>query len=434
MKYQEHVFRPSRRVGGKSVKDRLYVGQYFFGGMAAPKRVPLNTPDKAVAQQKLRAIVTEKQKEAAGLLAPKAQREAVAASISKHVADYKRNLEALGRAKVHVRGTIHRIEWLVRAAGWRSLADVSVETFCRVWETLKGSAKTKKEYQVSMRAFCSWLVERGRLEESPLRKLKPIDVRGKQVRPSRAFTAEEFRQLLGVAGRRGVVYQMLLYTGQRKEEVRAIRWCDLELNGPRPQVLIRVENTKDKEKRAVPLHPRLAAELRCIKPEGAQETDFVFRGWFPMYETLQKDLARARIPRRDALAQIVGFHSFRKTWQTLGVRYGINQRSAQAILGHSDPSLTANVYTDVAALPLHAEIAKLPWIETEKAHAHGDAHETVFSGPELSQQGTDAKNPSSSKVVGFPLKSPAESHTGTDGPVSNWWWRMDSNHRRSETV
>ena len=84
--------------------------------------------------------MTEKQKEVAGLLAPKAQREAVSAAISKHVADYKRNLEALGRAKVHVRGTIHRIEWLVRAVGWRSLADVSVETFCRIWETLKGSA------------------------------------------------------------------------------------------------------------------------------------------------------------------------------------------------------------------------------------------------------------------------------------------------------
>lgn len=102
-------------------------------------------------------------------------------------------------------------------------------------------------------------------------------------------------------------------------------------------------------------------------------------------------------------------------------------------LGHSDPSLTANVYTDVAALPLHEEIAKLPWIETEEAHAHGDAHELGISGPGPSQVGTDAPPPPS-KVVGFPRKSPTESRTGTDGPVSNWWWRMDSNHRRSETV
>ena len=50
-----------------------------------------------------------------------------------------------------------------------------------------------------------------------------------------------------------------------------------------------------------------------------------------------------------------GLHAFRKTWQTLGVRYGINQRAAQEVLGHSDLSLTARARTDVAALALHSE-------------------------------------------------------------------------------
>jgi hypothetical protein len=76
-------------------------------------------------------------------------------------------------------------------------------------------------------------------------------------------------------------------------------------------------------------------------------------------------LKRAGIPRVDPLGRSVHFHSFRKTWQTLGVRYGINQRVAQEVLGHSDANLTAKVYTDVPALGLHAEIAKLPWIEAE---------------------------------------------------------------------
>ena len=31
-------------------------------------------------------------------------------------------------------------------------------------------------------------------------------------------------------------------------------------------------------------------------------------------------------------------------------------------MGHSDPTLSANVYTDVAALELHDEVAKLPWL------------------------------------------------------------------------
>ena len=44
------------------------------------------------------------------------------------------------------------------------------------------------------------------------------------------------------------------------------------------------------------------------------------------------------------------------------MRYGVNQRAAQELLGHSDANLTAKVYTDVPALSLHEEVAKLPWI------------------------------------------------------------------------
>jgi hypothetical protein len=51
------------------------------------------------------------------------------------------------------------------------------------------------------------------------------------------------------------------------------------------------------------------------------------------------------------------------------VRYGINQRAAQEVLGHSDANLTAKVYTDVPALALHDEVAKLPWIShTQSTH------------------------------------------------------------------
>jgi hypothetical protein len=46
------------------------------------------------------------------------------------------------------------------------------------------------------------------------------------------------------------------------------------------------------------------------------------------------------------------------------------------MLGHSDPSLTANVYTDVAALGLHAEVAKLPWFD----NAQSNSQERVRSG------------------------------------------------------
>ncbi len=48
----------------------------------------------------------------------------------------------------------------------------------------------------------------------------------------------------------------------------------------------------------------------------------------------------------------------------------VAQRAAPELLGHSDPALTANVYTDVAGLALHDEVAKLPWIDDAQSNAH----------------------------------------------------------------
>ncbi|MCC5023436.1 MAG: tyrosine-type recombinase/integrase [Candidatus Synoicihabitans palmerolidicus] len=70
---------------------------------------------------------------------------------------------------------------------------------------------------------------------------------------------------------------------------------------------------------------------------------------------LRRFLKRSELP-------VIHFHSFRKTFRAFGVHYGINPRSVQEILGHSDANLTAKAYTDVPALALHDEIRKLPWL------------------------------------------------------------------------
>ena len=68
----------------------------------------------------------------------------------------------------------------------------------------------------------------------------------------------------------------------------------------------------------------------------------------------------------------------------MGVRYGINQRAAQEVLGHSDANLTAKAYTDVPALALHDEIAKLPWITDAETVAQHGAQNTGVSRPSTS--------------------------------------------------
>jgi len=138
--------------------------------------------------------------------------------------------------------------------------------------------------------------------------------------------------------------KLLLYTGQRKSEVRSLVWADLHLDGANPYALFRESTTKYKDKRALPLRPEIVGELKALRPkpdENHMRGKPVFWFRWPTYDLLRGDLKRAVIERVDALGRSVHFHSFRKTWQTLGVRYGIDQRVAQEVLGHSDANLTA---------------------------------------------------------------------------------------------
>jgi integrase len=358
----EFVFRHSRVVGGKRVYARVFSGRYAVEKGAKPVTVCLNTPDRDIARKRLRAVVLEKQREAEGIIAPKAVRVAAVAPLTSLLNDYETDLTGRGLAEKHVHDTTTRLRRMIGETSWRVVSDIRPDSFAKWRAGLACSAKTKKEYQISASAFLNWLVKTERLLMNPLAKLDAVDVRGKQVRACRAFTEEELQRLFAIAGKRRLAYQMLLYTGQRKSEVRALVWGDLHLNGAQPYALFRESTTKDKDKRAVPLRREVAEELRQIKPQDVSPTKRVFWFCWPTYDILRGDLERAGIERKDALGRVVHFHSFRKTWQTLGVRYGINQRVAQEVLGHSDANLTAKVYTDVPALGLHAEIAKLPWI------------------------------------------------------------------------
>jgi integrase len=381
---KEYVFKPSRVINGKRVKSDYWYGRYTLPPDPKVHQVPLNTPDKEIARKRLREVVLEAQREQEGIIAPKAIRDTSYAPMETLVAEYESDLKGRGLALTHVRDTIRRLQRMLREAAWKTLADVRPDSFVKWRARFKASAKTIKEYQVSAVAFLNWLVRLDRLEVNPLAKVDKIDTRGKQVRESRAFTEDELKRLFAVAGRRLPAYLMLLYTGQRRDEVRSLVWGDLHLRTPQPYVLIRQSTTKDKDKRAVPLHSKLAQILREMRPAGASDTALVFHGRFPTYDSLMNDFKRAGIEQKDALGRVVHFHAFRKTWQTLGVRYGINQRAAQEVLGHSDPSLTSKAYTDVAALGLHSEIAKLPWIGGAEADSPPDAPAPVATSPLMS--------------------------------------------------
>ena len=363
----EHVFKPVRIRQGKRVQSPLFCGRYSLGRGEKVRTVALHTPDITVARKRLRTLIVEKQQERDGIIPPESVRNASALAVSVLIGRYGDALRGLGRNPRHVKGTAARLLRMAREMHWKRLADIRPDTFAAWLAKLTLAAKSKKEYQVSAVAFLNWLVRTEQLPRNPLARLENVEIRGAEVRPSRSLRADEIERLLSTSGPRRLVYLAMLYTGMRRGEVKKLRWCDIvNLETARPYVLLRIETTKGKKSRPIPLHPVLASAL--LEVVERESNDLVFAP-FPRWEAMRADFKNAGIEHRDQLGRVAHFHSFRKSFQTLGVNAGVNQRSAQALLGHSDPSLTAGVYTDVAALELHGEVGKLPWFGQKSGDA-----------------------------------------------------------------
>lgn len=375
------VYKRTRRSHGKAVT--VYRGYYTLEKNGPRVWKALGTPDKAIAEKRIMGFALEAQREREGIIAPRSVRDAAAKPLSALVTDYDADLGSRSVARKHRHDTIERIKRVVREAGWKRLTDIDADSFVAWRTTLDRSAKTKKEYQISLNAFLNWLVNLGRLPANPLARVDTVPTRGKEVRPYRTFTVEELSRLFAVAGKRLLAYQTLLYTAQRKSEVRALVWGDLHLEGDKPHALFRAGTMKDKDNRAVPLRRELAAALLAVRPKDYDPAQRVFWFCWPTYDILKGDLKRAGIERKDGLGRVLHFHSFRKTLQTLGVSCGVNQRAAQEILGHSDANLTAKVYTDVPSLELHREIEKLPWVSPAGIVAQHGAQNSGVSRPSV---------------------------------------------------
>ena len=124
---------------------------------------------------------------------------------------------------------------------------------------------------------------------------------------------------------------------------------------------MRAETTKSKRADSLPIHPQLAEELKAWRTGSEGPGDFVFSA-VPNMKCLRADLALAGIPNKDEAGRYVDFHSLRVSLSTMLAANRVSPRAAQALMRHTDPRLTASVYTDEKLLPLAAELVNVPAI------------------------------------------------------------------------
>ena len=358
------VFKQKRRVGGKIVVSSCYSGRYRLAGEFQDTTVRLEVSDKQAAESKLRKLVQELEREGEGLIPVKKLRDGLQMPFSGLVEEYVAELNRLGRNEKYVKGVRKQLETLAAGCSWRTVKDVSADSFLKWRQRQKLTAKTLNEYLISASALMKWAEQLERVASNPLRHVTRIESSADPTFTRRSLTDEDLRNLLRVSGPRALIYLVAIKTGLRRGELVKLEWRDAHLDGPEPFLLVRASTTKNGKLAPIPIDEELAAALRLHRNGGAESMDRLFPV-IPRVPVLQADLVAAGVDPIDAAGKRVDFHALRMIFQMRLTLNGVSPRVTQEAMRHSDMKLTSKTYTDAGMLPTRAAICSLPPLLSE---------------------------------------------------------------------
>ncbi|MCE9609549.1 MAG: site-specific integrase [Chthoniobacter sp.] len=382
---------------------RIYSGRYRLAGDQKISQVSLDCTNRQVAERRLGTIVEEKERERAGIIAPKAQRDAAQTPLKEHLEEMIAGKEA-SKDDMYLCNLKNRVLRLIAECKWEYAKDVSPESF-QAWISCQAlSAKSLNDYLISVRTLLNWMEKRGRILANPLKPVDLLPANGEKRRPRRALSDEEFAKLLNSSGERRVAYLVGATTGLRFGEMREVERRDILLDEAEPRIVARAATTKNKKEAPQPLHAEVVAQLRTfLSQRNFEPTDKIFAPLFRKRGQFKSDLAAAGVDRVDAKGRVVDFHSLRHTFCTNLQRLGTPQRVLMQLMRHSDRRLSDHIYTDSALLPSAETVQKLTIPSLGLSHIA--SHDLVPAGQTGAQPVTTAKranHPPMSINTGFP--------------------------------
>ncbi len=204
-------------------------------------------------------------------------------------------------------------------------------------ETASGPT-ARNRVRSSLSAFFNWAVREGLLDANPVAGTGRADERGSR---DRVLTQAELAELWSALplGDFGEIVRLLILTGQRREEIGALRWSEVDLN--RSLIALPPERTKNLRKHEVPLSTQACAILQRLPKRKGR--DFIFgigeagfSGWSKSKERLDKALLAKRkaVDRRAKPLPSWHLHDCRRTAATGMAELGVQPHIIEAVLNH----------------------------------------------------------------------------------------------------
>lgn len=209
------------------------------------------------------------------------------------------------------------------------------------------------------------MFNRAGLNENPFRDLKRID-EGVYVR-ERTLNRDELDRLFESMKQEPQIYQdvimALLLTGQRKSNVLCMEWCEIDQENK--TWTIPTSKIKTKKSHIVPISNELMAILERRSNEAEPNEAFVFPSKRSKTGHISEKTSKGAFWRRVIVRaglysedrnKNVRIHDLRRTLATVQVSSGGSLQSTSKLLGHSDISITSNVYAHLALDSVRSEL------------------------------------------------------------------------------
>jgi integrase len=384
--------------------------------------------DQALARRWLAEREAEVELERAGVVTREDRRVAteLARPLEEHLAAFSDSMVAAGRADGHRRTTLKYVRVVAKNLEWSCLRDVDrsgMERWLAAAERRGMSARSRNAHLVAVKSLLNWAKRADRLRTNTLEGIPRANERADVRRKRRALTEAELVRIFEAAERRplqeaavvrrgprkgtlairisparrqrlvllglerSLTYRALFFTGLRVNELRSIRVCDLRLDSPQPHLVLAARAEKSRRGAVIALRPDLVDQIRKVhqlrleQEQGASDKSRApglqldpqspaFRVPAGLLRILNRDLLAAGIAKRSPDGRTYDLHAFRTTLCTHLFRAGVPLRTAQAVMRHSNPALTANIYTDAELLQLDAAVASLPACTSGYEAAH----------------------------------------------------------------
>ncbi len=298
-----------------------------------------------------------------------AQRDAALLPATKHLEDYLEWCRMDGQDPAGLRTKETQIRAFLESQACRSLKEITPAQLVRFMAEIvrKGRApRTANLHRMNVLAFLNWCRDYRRITSHDItrRTVPKLGEAQDCRRKRRALTQLELDllRMVSLPSGRWWTYQLAVWTGLRRGELRRLRWSSVDLESG--EIHVPASITKNGQDATLPILPAARESLDALRRLNPDSELVVPR--VPADDTLYRDLELAGIQGRtrtgscttNAAGERVDFHALRTTCATMLANAGVPVLHLKRFMRHGSIAMTDRHYTKLRTTDLRSELER----------------------------------------------------------------------------